>query len=233
MRSRVHAPREIEQQQAVPAGDAVVRLGVRIGGVRINRHDPARLDEPLLGHAQLGEIAQLPLGGRGAGAHAPRRLLRGRFLRLRHQLRRDCLRRQFLRREDAFDPGDELGAGDDFRTHPPHQLHGARVDARHGRDLVSRGVLHRHATGAAQDATQLAIANAPRRVRRHGPRNPVERVRLDRMHELLRLSACRPEAVPAPSSFCCCNADWIRASWSGVKPDAMPAPGDCEAGGVA
>ena len=85
----------------------------------------------------------------------------------------------------------------DLQARRMHQEVSA-VHRRYRRDLVARRVLHGHATGAAQDAPELAIPNPPGRVGRRGARNSVQRVGLDGVDELLRLPARRHVAVPAP-----------------------------------
>ena len=200
MRARAGAPGEIEEQQAVPPGDPVLGLGVRIGGMRIDGDDRSSLHETLLRHALAGELPQLALGGRLAGPEAPGGFLRRRLLRLRDQLGGDGLRGQLLSREHASDLRHQVGAGHHLRAHRADQLDRARVDARHRGYFVPRRVLHGDAPGPAQDAPQLAVAHPPRRVGGGLPRHSVERVRLDGMHQLLRLSTREHQAVPAPAA---------------------------------
>ena len=87
-------------------------MGIR--GVRIDGDDLAGIDQAQLGHPALGEVAQVPLGGRLARTHAPRGLVRRLLLHLRDELRGTRLRLQALRREHALDLRHQLGAGGDL-----------------------------------------------------------------------------------------------------------------------
>ena len=196
VRARSHMAGEVEQEQAVPAGDSVLRLGVGVGGVRVHRDDRPRVGQTLLQHLAPGELGQLALGGRLAFAEPAGRLLRGRLLRLRQQLGGDGLGGQLLRAEHAADLRHQIGAGDHLGAHRADQLDRARVHAGHGGDLVPGRVLHGHPARPAQDAPQFAVAQPPGRIGGGKARHSVQSVRLDGVDQLLRLPTRGHQAIP-------------------------------------
>ena len=172
---------------------------MRVGAVRVHRDDgKAVRGDALLLPARPGELLQLALGGRVSRANAPGGFLRHRLHVSGDQLGGARLRDQLLGREHADDLRHQVRARDHLRTHRAHQLHRARIDAAQGGDLVARRVLHRHPLEPAQHRAQLAVADPPRRVDGGSPRHAVQRLRLDGVHQLLRLAPRRDQAVPAP-----------------------------------
>ena len=166
--------------------------------VGIDRDPRPALDvESLPRPARPRELLQLSLRRRPVLAHPPGRLLRHRLEVAADQLGGACLRGELFRRERALQLRDEVRAGDDLRSHRPHQLERPSVHARNRGDLVARRVVHRHPADAAQERTELAVPRPPRCVRGGAARYAIERARLDRMEELARWSLRRDEAVPA------------------------------------